>query len=127
MVATTGTSTGTGTGAGRPRTVPRFWKTDSTPFASDGAQQPCKVLLRQVDDNNFALEARLQVRAPAGMTDMPATTLTVETAWLKHCDLASIPGSRRPSPDGSASQRRSTRSRSRSAPSRSIRSTRVPW
>ncbi len=88
MVATTGT----GTGTGRPRKVSRFWATDSTPFAADGGTQPCEVLLQQVDDNNFALEARLQVRAPAGMAEMPATTLTVEKAWLERCDLASIPG-----------------------------------
>jgi hypothetical protein len=94
MAVTTGSAPGTGADAGTEedeREVPPFWGEDSTPFAADGGRQPCDVVLKQVDDNNFALEKRLLVDAPAGTGDMPASTIVIEPAWLDHCDLASIP------------------------------------
>jgi hypothetical protein len=95
MAVTTGDDPGTSADAGKEedkRKVPPFWGEDSTPFAADGGGQPCDVVLKQVDDNNFALQKRLLVKAPAGMGDMPSSTLVIEPAWLDHCDLASIPG-----------------------------------
>jgi hypothetical protein len=71
---------------------PRFWGTDSTPFSRPGEnRQPCRVVLRQVDDKNFDLVEPLVYTPPAHVPGAPATPLTIEKRWLRS-DLASIPG-----------------------------------
>jgi hypothetical protein len=68
-----------------------FWEEDSTPFSADPPpMQPCRVMLRQVSDNQFALQERLVLTwAPPG-ADAPST-LVIEPAWLPDTDLASVP------------------------------------
>jgi hypothetical protein len=68
-----------------------FWQEDSTPFSADRPPpQPCRVILRQVSDNQFALQERLVLTwAPPG-ADAPST-LVIEPVWLPHSDLASVP------------------------------------
>ena len=74
------------------RRVPPFWGKDSTPFSADEGLQPCRIVLHQVDDNDFDLVERLVVRAPASLPDLPRGPFVIEPAWVKACDLASIPG-----------------------------------
>jgi hypothetical protein len=69
----------------------RFWEQDSTPFSADPPPpQPCRVMLRQVDDNQFALQERLVLTwAPPG-APVPVP-LVIEPDWLTATDLASVP------------------------------------
>jgi hypothetical protein len=68
-----------------------FWELDSTPFSADPPPpQPCRVMLRQVSDNQFALQERLVLTwAPPG-AEAPST-LVIEPSWLPDTDLASVP------------------------------------
>jgi Protein of unknown function (DUF1353) len=62
---------------------------DSTPFAADPPPlQPMRIVLRQVSDDEFALQERLVVTWPP---PPEGTTLVVEPEWLGQTDLASIP------------------------------------
>ncbi|HEX6567954.1 MAG TPA: DUF1353 domain-containing protein [Acidimicrobiales bacterium] len=85
--------TATQAGPTRPRKkIPAFWLDDSTPFAADGTPaQPCRIVLRQVDDNDFELATALVFTPPDDMPDRPAAPLVIQPAWLTS-DLASIPG-----------------------------------
>jgi hypothetical protein len=74
------------------RKVPPFWGVDSTPFSGAEGVQPCRIVLHQVDDNDFDLVERLVVRAPASLPDLPSGAFVIEPSWVKGCDLASIPG-----------------------------------
>jgi Protein of unknown function (DUF1353) len=80
--------------AARSRTeqeAERFWEQDSTPFSADPPPpQPCRVMLRQVDDNQFALQERLVLTwAPPGAPG--PVPLVIEPDWLTATDLASVP------------------------------------
>ena len=69
--------------------IPAFWAEDSTPFAADPPPaQPCRIVLRQIDDDAFSLQERLVVTWPPGPG---GSTLVIEPASLTHTDLASIP------------------------------------
>jgi hypothetical protein len=74
------------------RKVPPFWGEDSTPFSAFEGVQPCRIVLHQVDDNDFDLVDRLVVTAPASLPDLPRGPFVIEPAWVRACDLASIPG-----------------------------------
>lgn len=77
---------------GPARRTPRFWAVDSTPFSAAGdPPQPCGIVLRQVDDNDFALVETLVYTPPGDMVDRPAAPLAIQPGWLTS-DLASIPG-----------------------------------
>jgi hypothetical protein len=68
-----------------------FWEQDSTPFSADPPPtQPCRVMLRQVSDNQFALQERLVLTWPPPGESEPST-LVIEPAWLPDTDLASVP------------------------------------
>ena len=71
----------------------RFWAVDSTPFAADPPPaQPCRIVLRQVSDNEFALQERVVVAWPLGTEGGPPPgPLVIEPAWLPDTDLASVP------------------------------------
>lgn len=71
--------------------MPPFWAVDSSPFSAPGATpQPCRVVLHQVDDHEFALVEPLVLTPPAGMPGRPAAPLVIQPDWLTS-DLASIP------------------------------------
>lgn len=80
-------------GPARPaRRVPSFWGVDSSPFSAAGdPPQPCRIVLRQVDDNDFELVETLVYTPPGDMPDRPAAPLAILPGWLTS-DLASIPG-----------------------------------
>jgi Protein of unknown function (DUF1353) len=62
---------------------------DSTPFAADPPRpQPMRVVLRQIDDDQFSLQERLVVTWPP---PPEGATLVIEPRWLARTDLASIP------------------------------------
>ncbi|HEX6421367.1 MAG TPA: DUF1353 domain-containing protein [Acidimicrobiales bacterium] len=89
MRTTTTAATGRQGPAGRR---PRFWAVDSTPFSAAGdPTQPCRIVLRQVDDNDFELVETLVYTPPAAMPGRPAAPLAILPGWLTS-DLASIPG-----------------------------------
>ena len=47
-----------------------FWAVDSTPFAADPPPaQPCRIVLRQVSDNEFALQERADLAFRRLLTD----------------------------------------------------------
>ena len=72
--------------------IPSFWCEDSSPFSWTGEPaQPCRVVLRQVDDNNFHLVEALVLTPPGDMPGRPAAPLVIRPGWLTS-DLASIPG-----------------------------------
>src|SRR5690606_38359615 len=74
------------------RAAPRFWAVDSTPFSWAGdPPQPCRIVLRQVDDNDFELVETLVYTPPEDVPDRPAAPLVIRPGWLTS-DLASIPG-----------------------------------
>ena len=74
------------------RRIPRFWAVDSAPFSAAGdPPQPCRIVLRQVDDNDFELVETLVYAPPEGMPDRPAAPLAILPGLLTS-DLASIPG-----------------------------------
>jgi hypothetical protein len=71
--------------------VPSFWAVDSSPFSAlPPGTQPCRIVLRQVDDNDFALVETLVLMPPVGMPDPPDDPLVVGPTSLV-TDLASIP------------------------------------
>lgn len=71
--------------------IPSFWAVDSSPFSAfPPGSQPCRIVLRQVDDNDFALVEPLVLTPPAGMPDPPDDPLVVGPSALV-TDLASIP------------------------------------
>jgi hypothetical protein len=72
--------------------TPPFWGRDSTPFSATGdPPQPCRIVLRQVDDNDFRLTEALVLTPPDDMPGRPAAPLVIQPDWLTS-DLASIPG-----------------------------------
>lgn len=72
--------------------VPAFWRVDSSPFSAGGPRpQPCRIVLRQIDDNDFELVETLVLDPPTAMRDRPEGPLVIEPGWLTS-DLASIPG-----------------------------------
>src|SRR5690606_34544138 len=74
----------------RIKALPPFWEVDSTPFSAVGpVPQPCRIVLRQIDDNDFALVEPL-VFTPAEGTGLPERPLVIQPHWLTS-DLASIP------------------------------------
>lgn len=74
----------------RIKAIPPFWEVDSTPFSAVGpVPQPCRIVLRQIDDNDFALVEPL-VFTPAEGTGLPERPLVIQPHWLTS-DLASIP------------------------------------
>ena len=77
-------------GARRHRTVPAFWGEDSSPFSTADGGEPCRIVLRQVDDNEFALEEALALAPVADMPRRPDEPLVIRPEWLTS-DLASIP------------------------------------
>ena len=78
-------------GARRHRTIPAFWAEDSSPFSTLDGGQPCRIVLRQVDDNDFALGEALVLTPADDMPDRPSGPLVIRPEWLTS-DLASIPG-----------------------------------
>lgn len=73
------------------RSVPAFWRVDSSPFSRPGApSQPARVVLHQVDDKNFDLVEPLVYTPPADVPGAPRTPLEIHRGWLRS-DLASIP------------------------------------
>jgi hypothetical protein len=76
----------------RTNRIPRFWAVDSSPFSGVGpSPQPCRIVLRQVDDNDFQMVEALVLTPPESMRGRPADPLVIEPGWLTS-DLASIPG-----------------------------------
>ena len=74
----------------RRKAIPDFWDVDSTPFSAVGPDaQPCRIVLRQIDDNDFALVDPLVFTPPDGM-GLPVRPLVIQPQWLTS-DLASIP------------------------------------
>lgn len=74
----------------RSKASPAFWEVDSTPFSAVGPDpQPCRIVLRQIDDNDFALVEPL-VFTPSEGTGLPERPLVIQPQWLTS-DLASIP------------------------------------
>jgi hypothetical protein len=70
-----------------------FWTQDSTPFSAQGdAPQPCQVVLRQIDDNDFSLQQPLVFTRPDRMRGGTGAELVLTRTWLAKTDLASIPG-----------------------------------
>jgi len=71
--------------------VPYFWSVDSSPFSAPGATpQPCRIVLRQLDDNDFQLVEPLVLTPPPGIPGLPSAPLVIGPGQLVS-DLASVP------------------------------------
>jgi hypothetical protein len=62
------------------------WRTDTSPFSTSSGQQPARVQLRQVGDDDFELLESFGFTSPDGRTRIPVTP-----ELLGSTDLASIP------------------------------------
>lgn len=79
-------------GSGRKtRSNPRFWSEDSSPFSATGPEpQPCSIVLRQIDDNDFLLVDDLVLTPPTTDGGGPTSPLVIPGGSLIS-DLASVP------------------------------------
>jgi Protein of unknown function (DUF1353) len=72
--------------------MPFTWDRDTRPFSGTHDDQPGRFVLRQIDDDTFALDEPICFSRPPGMRGGAGPALLVMPDWLKRTDLASIPG-----------------------------------
>jgi hypothetical protein len=71
--------------------MPFTWDRDTRPFSDVDDAQPGHFVLRQVDDDTFALSEPIRFTRPKGMRGGVGPTIVVKPEWLERTDLASIP------------------------------------
>jgi hypothetical protein len=72
--------------------MPFTWDQDTRPFSAADGVQPCSFVLRQIDDDTFALDEPIWFTRPEGMLGGASPAIGLRPEWLGRTDLASIPG-----------------------------------
>jgi hypothetical protein len=72
--------------------MPFTWNQDTRPFSGAEGAQPGRFVLRQVDDDTFAVDEPISFTRPDGMRGGVGPAIVLRPEWLQRTDLASIPG-----------------------------------
>jgi hypothetical protein len=72
--------------------MPFTWDRDTQPFSGVDRAQPGRFVLRQIDDDTFALGEPIWFTRPKGMRGGVGPAIVLDPRWLQRTDLASIPG-----------------------------------